>query len=90
MFKLFVVALAVESLWESLKMVWQENKLNFDRIGSIILGVLLCVTAKVDFFKLVDVPLSYDIIGYILSGILVSRGSNFIHDFLSAVEKINE
>ena len=42
--------------------------------------ILLCILANVDFFALVGVELSIPIVGIVLSGLLVSRGANFVHD----------
>lgn len=87
-YQLLVIALAVEAIWETSKMLWQEGKLNFDRLGATALGVILCILARVDFFDIVTVPLCYPTAGMVLTGIMVSRGANFIHDLLSAVAKI--
>jgi len=67
-------------------MFWQAGKANTDRIGAAVLGVFLCVAAGIDFFALVDVPLSVPYAGMVLSGLLVSRGANFLHDFLGTID----
>jgi|GEM_PF-818890 len=85
-FKLILVAMVAEALWETSKMFWQNGKLSVDRIGAVIFGVFLCLAAGVDFFELVGLPLTVPFAGLILSGLLVSRGANFIHDFLKLVE----
>lgn len=87
-YQLLVIALAVEAIWETAKLIWQEGKLNIDRLGAVILGIVLCILAQVDFFDTVTVPLCYPTAGMVLTGIMVSRGANFIHDLLSAVAKI--
>jgi len=86
--KLLVIAATVEAVWETLKMFWQEGKLNVDRIGSAILGIVLCVLAEVNFFAIVGIELSVPIVGVVLSGLLVSRGANFAHDLLEAVSQL--
>lgn len=86
--KLLVIAATVEAVWETLKMFWQEGKLNIDRVGSAILGILLCVLADVNFFAIVGIELSIPIVGVVLSGLLVSRGANFVHDLLEAVSQL--
>jgi hypothetical protein len=86
--KLLVIAATVEAVWETLKMFWQEGKLNVDRIGSAILGIVLCVLAEVNFFAIVGIELSVPIVGVVLSGLLVSRGANFVHDLLKIVYEI--
>ena len=86
--KLLVIAATVEALWETLKMFWDGSKVDINRIGSAILGILLCILANVDFFALVGVELSIPIVGVVLSGLLVSRGANFVHDLLKIVYEI--
>jgi len=86
LFKLLVIAATLEAVWETAKLFWEAGKLNADRIGAALLGVLLCVAAGVDFFALVGVPLAWPLAGMALSGLLVSRGANFVHDLLGAAE----
>jgi len=86
-FKLLVIAASLEALWETCKMFWQAGKVNADRIGAALLGVFLCIAAGVDFFALVSIPLSVPYAGMVLSGLLISRGANFIHDFLGSIER---
>lgn len=86
--KLLIIAATLEAVWETCKMFWQEGKINIDRIGSALLGVFLCLAAGVDFFTMVEVPLILPWAGMVLSGLLVSRGANFVHDLLGQVEKL--
>jgi chromate transport protein ChrA len=88
--QLIIIAVALEALWETCKMFWQEGKLNIDRIGAALLGVFLCVAAKVDFFVIVQLPLFVPYAGMVLSGLIISRGANFVHDIMSAVEGIKK
>ena len=87
-FKLLVISATLEALWETTKMFWQEGKANIDRIGAAVFGVFLCLAAGINFFEVVGVPLSVPTTGEILSGLLVSRGANFVHDLISAVEDL--
>lgn len=84
-FQLLVIAATLEALWETCKMFWQAGKLNVDRVGAAVLGIFLCVAAGVDFFMIVGIPLAIPFAGAVLSGLLVSRGANFLHDLLSAI-----
>jgi uncharacterized membrane protein len=83
---LMILAAVVEALWQNLKMVWDKGKFQVNVIGSLLLGILVCLATGVDFFVMVGLPLCIPILGYILSGILISRGANFVHDFLGGVE----
>jgi hypothetical protein len=86
LFKLLIIAATLEALWETCKMFWQSGKANIDRIGAAIIGIFLCLAAGIDFFNLVEVPLALPYAGAVLSGLLISRGANFIHDLLGAVQ----
>ncbi|MCX7884326.1 MAG: hypothetical protein N2448_04770 [Caloramator sp.] len=86
--KLLIIALFTESIWETIKLIKKEKGLSADRIGSIVVGILICVLAKVDLFKFFGINLSIEYLGYALTGLIVSRGSNFLHDLLGSVDKI--
>lgn len=87
MLQLVIVALLVESVWESAKMVWQSGKFSVNVLGALLLGVAVCTLAHIDLFGLVGITMGVPLVGEILTGILVSRGSNFVHDLLA---KLNE
>lgn len=77
------VALLVEAIWETLKLVWQEGKLNVNTIGALIVGIGVSILTKIDIFAMQGISLSIPPIGWILTGILMSRGANFIHDLFN-------
>lgn len=86
--QLVVLAFIGEAVWETLKMVWQENKFSLDRFGALIIGLLICIGAGFDAMVIIGIPLHIPYLGMILTGILVSRGSNFAHDFISGIGSI--
>ena len=77
---LIIVAILIEAIWENLKMVWQKGKFNINMLGSLILGIIICILAKINIFGLVGIKLSIETIAYIFTGIIVSRGANFVSD----------
>lgn len=80
---IITIALLVEAIWETLKMVWQEGKINVNTIGALIVGIAVSILAKIDIFAMQGISLSIPLIGWILTGILMSRGANFIHDLFN-------
>lgn len=80
---IITIALLVEAIWETLKMVWQEGKINVNTIGALIVGIAVSILAKIDIFAMQGITLSIPLIGWILTGILMSRGANFIHDLFN-------
>lgn len=53
------------------------------KMSSIIVGVLLATTTATGLLTSMGVMLSVPWIDYFLTGLILSRGSNFLHDLLS-------
>lgn len=88
---LFVVAaLMVESIWETSKLVWQNGKVSIDRIGAIVIGLLMSLGTGLDLLSVVGLNIRIPFVGMILTGLLISRGANFLHDLLKKVDQVNE
>lgn len=79
------VALLVEAIWETLKLVWKDGKANVNTIGALVVGILTAILAKLDIFAMQGISLSIPIVSYVLTGILISRGANFIHDLFNKI-----
>jgi hypothetical protein len=88
--KLLILAMISEALWETLKMTWQNGKVSIDRIGAMITGILISVSTGLDIMELVEIPIFIPYAGTILTGLLISRGANFIHDLLSSAGNMSK
>lgn len=84
---LIIIALVGEAVWETCKLIWQEGKVSVDRIGAIAVSLLLAFGAQLDLFELVDIPLVIPYVGIFLTGLLISRGANFLHDLYGKIQK---
>lgn len=87
---LIILALIGEALWETLKLTWQNGKLSIDRVGALVIGELLAIGAGMDLLAMVGVPLKIPYIGLVLTGLLISRGANFVHDLLASINNIQQ
>lgn len=83
--QLVIVAILIEAIWENLKMIWQNGKFSIDKIGSLVISILICILAKIDIFPIVNLSIIIPVIGSILTGIIVSRGANFVHDLFNKI-----
>ena len=81
-FIIFVLALISESVWETLKMIWQQGRISIDRIGAIVVSLVICIDVEIDILSLLGINTSWPFVGIMLTAILISRGSNFIHDLI--------
>ena len=84
--QLVIVAILIEAIWENIKMIWQNGKFSIDKIGALVISVLICILAKIDIFPIVNLSVSIPVIGSIFTGIIVSRGANFVHDLFHKKE----
>lgn len=87
--KITILALLAEAIWENLKMIWENNKFSVNRLGALILSIILALATQIDLFKVLDIEI-VPVIGSIFTGILISRGANFIHDLLVKIENLRK
>lgn len=88
--RLILVAILVEAIWENCKMIWKDGKFNVNMLGSLILGILICSFAGLDLFNIVGIGLNIPVLGCILTGIIVSRGANFVSDLFDKLKNKKE
>jgi hypothetical protein len=55
-------------------------------VASAVIAILMCITAGVDALTALGVEITVPFIGKAVTGIFVSRGSNFLHDLWSRVK----
>lgn len=84
--QLIIIAILIEAIWENIKMVWQNGKLSIDMIGSLVLSILVCILTRADIFPILGITVVVPFIGNVLTGIIVSRGANFIHDLFTKIQ----
>lgn len=85
LFLIIIVSILAESIWETLKMTWQNGKVSIDRIGALVVSLVLTLGTKMDLLDLLGLKTTIPYMGSILTGIIISRGSNFVHDLLTKV-----
>lgn len=81
---LLIVAILVEAIWENIKTIWEKG-FNINRIGALILAIVICTLAEVDIFTLLGITFTSQFVAYILTGIIVSRGANFVNDLFGKI-----
>ncbi|MBQ9298732.1 MAG: hypothetical protein IJ223_06925 [Clostridia bacterium] len=86
--QIIVIAILAEAIWENLKMIWQEEKLSIDKLGALIVSVIIAIATQLDIFAILNFNIPIPFIGSFLTGILISRGANFIHDILTKIQTI--
>ena len=84
--QLIIIAILVEAIWENIKMIYDKQKFNINMLGSLLLSMIVCVLAEIDIFKIIGINLIVPVVGSLLTGIIVSRGANFVNDLFKKLK----
>ena len=88
--KILILAILAEAVWETSKIEWQNGKVSVDRIGALVVGLLVALTTNADLLTIVGFDIIIPYSGVVLTGIIISRGGNVVHDLLVKLEKKEE
>lgn len=81
-------SILIESIITYFKEFFVNGDFSFSMLFSIILGIVIAIAYKLDLPEYLDLKSSISYVGNILTGILISRGSNYIYDILKAITNI--
>lgn len=81
-----IIAILSEAIWETFKLISPRDvPPQVDRAAVMVLAIFMCVTTGSDLFKMLGVFLPWSS-GAFFSGVLCSRGANFLHDLFKRVQ----
>lgn len=83
MASLVILAILVEVCVDIIKAALPFVKGYRSQLASVIIGVLLATATTTGLLAMLDVNISLTWVDYFLTGLIISRGSNFIHDLLA-------
>ena len=87
-----VMAITVEGLVELGKSIGKaadgDRKTAATQLAALIISCALCMAAGADVYDALGVSFAVPWLGMILTGILASRGSNYIADFVKRLQTI--
>ena len=89
MIQLIILALLAEAIWENLRMIWENGKFSINRLGALFISIIVALGTKIDLFKILDFEMA-QVLGSILTGILISRGANVAHDLLTKIQELSK
>lgn len=86
--KMLMVCIILEEIITYINDFFAIGELHYQMILSLIFGIFIAVAYKIDLLKLADIESEIPYIGCVLTGILFSRGSNYVHDILKTLNII--
>lgn len=87
--KIAITAMLVEGIITYLNEFFVSGVAPWQMILSLALGITIAVAYKFDLPKYLKMESQIPYVGCILTGILISRGSNYVYDTLKALNLIN-
>ncbi len=90
---ILVMAIVVEAIVEYGKTVGKgftagEWKAAVTQIAAIAIGVLLCLATGADLFAVLNIVFAWPPLGMVLPGIIISRGANYVSDFVKRLHSV--
>lgn len=85
---LFCAAIVIEGIVTYVKTFFVDGKLQWQMLVGIALGILVAVTYSIDVFNIVGMTTTIPYVGCVLTGILLSRGANYIFDLVDLLAKV--
>lgn len=86
--KILVMSFTVVSLYDIIKSFYSNRKVDINSIATAIIGVILSVLAQLDLFSLVGINFLVPYVGQVLTGFIISKGANYIFDFITKILKL--
>lgn len=89
-FGLLFLAIIVEGIITYIKEFFVKGRFKWEMLISIVIGVFVTVAYGVDIFALVGLNSFIPYFGSVLTGILISRGSNYVCDLVKSIGAVQE
>ncbi|HAA38335.1 MAG TPA: hypothetical protein DCE00_05630 [Firmicutes bacterium] len=85
-----VLAIIVEFTTEIVKTIFPVIRGQYSRLVAILLGITLCLITRSGLLAIFQLqPVVFPQIDYFITGLIISRGSNILHDLVSKLNMAN-
>lgn len=81
-----IMAVLIEAVVTYAKTFVIDKKIKWQMIAAVVLSVGVCLAYSLDIPALVGIEGSVPYVGNVITGILISRGSNYIYDLLGLLK----
>lgn len=82
---IFLFAIIIEGVTTYINEWFINGSFKWKQLFTTFMGVMVAITYNIDLLAMFGATSPYAIIGNILTGILLSRGSNYIFDLFDAI-----
>ena len=81
--KMIMITVLVEGIITYFNEFFVSGNAPWQMIVSLVLGIVVAIAYKFDLPRYLNMESNIPYVGCILTGILISRGSNYIYDLIS-------
>ena len=81
--KMIMITVLVEGIITYFNEFFVSGNAPWQMIFSLVLGIVVAIAYKFDLPRYLNMESNIPYVGCILTGILISRGSNYIYDLIS-------
>lgn len=82
---IMAVSVVVEGLVSYAKMLVVDRKIEWQIVVAVALGVIFAIAYGIDIFEMLGMNSIIPYFGNVMSGVLMSRGANYIFDMLKTI-----
>ncbi len=83
--KMLMMCIVLEGIITYINNFFVLGAPHYQMVLSLAFGIFIAVAYKIDLLKLANIESEIPYIGCVLTGILFSRGSNYVHDILQTL-----
>ena len=85
-FGLALMAIVIEGVITYIKEIFVNKNLMWQQLLGIVLGIVVAIGYNADLFALFGLTSTIPLLGCVLTGVLLSRGSNYIFDLVKQLQ----
>lgn len=91
---LVIASVIVQAIVQAIKKLYKfekgyaYNKFNMKVFLAIIVSLIICIFGEIDLFELLEINMSVPFLGEILTGFIISLGSNSVRNLIKQFENI--
>ena len=85
-FGLVLMAIVIEGVITYIKEIFVNKNVMWQQVLGIVLGIVVAIGYNADLFALFGLTSTIPLLGCVLTGVLLSRGSNYIFDLIKQLQ----
>lgn len=81
-------AIVIEGIVTYIRTFFVDGQFQWQMLVGIMLGVIVATVYNVDVFSIVGMNAQIPFVGCVLTGILLSRGANYVYDLIDSLAQV--